>query len=220
MSGEFLKRHRDVTNMLKSVPNFLGASVLLSIALNASAEDRCASKNDDWTCFSTITIRPDAGESTLRMVVYPAQELLVEMDQAGTTKRYLTLPTGIELYSGLSADESTFPGGKNPFAFLDLAIGVPVTALRTAFPLGPSSVGDGESKKDIVMEGKPISITAIRRGQQISYRLESASIHATGTWERMAQNPLPGSYPLVGWTSSTKAQFATLEEARSAKTPH
>jgi hypothetical protein len=147
-----------------------------------------------------------------------AQELLIEIDQAGTTKRYLTLPSGIQLYSELSADESRFPGGMNPFAFLDLAFGVPVTALRTAFPLGPSSVGDGESKKDIVMEGKPISITAIRRGQQIIYRLESVSIHATGTWERMAQNPLPGSYLLVGWISSTKAQFANLEQARSAQT--
>jgi hypothetical protein len=98
---------------------------------------------------------------------------------------------------------------------------VPITALRTAFPLGSSSVPDGESKKDILLQGKPMTISTTRRSQQrITYRLESGSIRVNGLWERLDQKPLLGSYSLVGWTSPDKVSFATLEEARAAPAPH
>jgi hypothetical protein len=204
--------------MWQCVRKGLFISALLLVAANAVAEDRCASKNEDWTCFSTIEIQTDAAGPTWRMIIFPTQELLAEIEQQGATKRYLALPSGIQLYSGLSADESISPGGKNPFAFLDLGFALPMTALSTAFPLGPSSVPDGESKKDVLVQGKQITISATRRSQhKITYRLESDSIHATGLWERVAQDPLPGSYRLVGWISPTKARFATLAQARSAR---
>jgi hypothetical protein len=206
--------------MRQSVRKGLFFSALLLAAVNAVAEDRCASKNDNWTCFSTIEIQTDAAGPTWRMIIFPTQELLAEIEQGGVTKRYLALPSGVQLYSGLSADESISPGGKNPFAFLDLGFALPMTALSTAFPRGPSSVPYGESKKDVLVEGKRIAISTTRRSEhKISYRLGSDSIHATGLWERVAQNPLPGSYPLVGWVSPKKARFATLEEARSAQAP-
>jgi hypothetical protein len=207
--------------MLLSLRKCFFIFAFLLSALNAVANDRCASKDDDWTCFSVIEIKAEATAPTSRMIVFPNQELLAEIKQGEVTKRYLALPSGIQLYSGLSADESTSPGGKNPFAFLDLGFAAPLTALRTAFPLGPSSVPDGESKKDILLQGKPITISTTRRSQQrITYRLESASIHVNGLWDRSVQNPLSGGYSLVGWTSPSKASFATLEEARAAQAPH
>jgi hypothetical protein len=206
--------------MLQNARACLCILTLLLFAQGASAEDRCTSKNDDWTCFSTIKLQPDAAGTTYRMVIFPTQELLAEIEQGGTTKRYLTLPSGVQLYWGLSAEESISPGGKNPFAFLDLGLAVPISALRMAYPLGPSSVADGESKKDIVVQGQTLTINTVRHGQQITFRLESAAIHTTGLWERIALKPLPGSYSLIGWVSPTKARFATLEDARSSQPPH
>jgi hypothetical protein len=213
--------HIDVTNMSHILRKSVFIFAFLFAALNAVANDQCTSKEVDWACFSMIEIQPEATAPTLRMVMFPNQELLAEIQQGGVTKRYLALRSGIQLYSGLSADESTSPGRKNPFAFLDLSFAVPITALRTAFPLGPSSVPDGESKRDILLQGKTITISTTRRGQQrIIYRLESASIHVSGLWERSVQSPLSGDFSLVGWTSPERASFATLEEARAAQTPH
>lgn len=207
--------------MQQSVRKHFFIFALLLSALDAAASDRCASKDADWTCFSMIEIQPDATAPTSRMIIFPNQELLAEVEQGGVTKRYLALPSGIQLYSGLSAEESNSPGRKNPFAFLDLGFAVPITALRTAFPLGPSSVPDGESKKDILLQGKPITISTTRSSQQrITYRLESASIHVIGIWERLVKDPLSGSYSLVGWTSPSEASFATLEQARAAQATH
>lgn len=213
--------HRDVTNMPQSVRRcFLILAFLLS-ALSAVADDQCATKSDGWSCFSSIEIHPDAAEQTFRMVIFPKQELLAEIENGGVIKRYLALPSGIQLYSGLSADESADSGRKNPFMFLELGFALPITALRTAFPLGPSSVPDGESKKDILVQGKPIAISTSRHDQhKIRYRLESDSIHAAGLWERSVQNALPGDYSLVGWISPGKISFATLEEARKAQPSH
>lgn len=213
--------HIDVTNMSHILRKSVFIFAFLFAALNAVANDQCTSKEVDWTCFSMIEIQPEATAPTLRMVMFSNQELLAEIQQGGVTKRYLALPSGIQLYSGLSADESTSPGRENPFTFLDLSFAVPITALRTAFPLGPSSVPDGESKRDILLQGKPITISTTRRGQQrIIYRLESASIHVNGLWERSVQSPLSGDFSLVGWTNPERSSFATLEEARAAQTPH
>ena len=151
------------------------------------------------------------------MIIFPNQEVLAEIEQGGVVKKYLALPSGIQLYWGLSADES-ISGGANPFGFLDLGFALPITALRSAFPFGPASVAVGESSKDVVVENRPITIRATRRGEQITYRLESAQLIITGLWERMAPDLLPDSYSLVGWVSPTNVKFPTLKEARSA--PH
>jgi len=185
---------------------------------DALAAERCASKTDDWTCFSKIEIQPGAAEPAWRMVLFPNHELLAEIEQGGTTKRYLAAqPSGIQLYSGLSAAESSPSGGKNPFAFMDLGFALPITALQIAFPLGPQSVADGKSNKNILIEGKPITINTMRISpNHIEFRLESSTIHITGLWERVVQSPLPGNYSLVGWKTPTGAQFASLDEARLA----
>ena len=209
-----------VTKMPQSVRKYFFIFAFSLLALDAAASDRCASKGDDWTCFSMIEMQPDATAPTSRMIIFPNQELLAEVEQGGVTKRYLALPSGIELYSGLAADESNSAGGKNPFAFLDIGFAVPITALRTAFPRGPSSVPDGESRRDILLQGKPITISTTRSQQRIAYRLESASIHVNGTWERSVKAPLSASYSLVGWTSPSKVSFATLEQARAAQATH
>lgn len=207
--------------MPQSVRKCFFVLVFLLSPLCAVSEDRCSTKSDDWTCFSKIEIQPDASAPTVRMINFPTQELLAEIMHGGDIKKYLALPSGIELYSGLSADESISPGRNNPFMLLELGFALPITALRTAFPLGPSSVPEGESKKDILVQGKPIAISTSRHSQQkLTYRLESDSIHATGLWERSVQSPLPGGYSLVGWVSPGKASFATLEEARAAQQPH
>lgn len=188
---------------------------------DAHALERCASKADDWTCFSKIEVQPGAKEPTWRMVLFQNHELLAEIEEGGATKRYLVAqPSGIQLYSGLSATESIPSGGKNPFAFMDLGFALPITALQIAFPVGPSSVADGESKSNILVEGKPITINTVRHNaNQIRFRLESSTIHVAGLWERVDQSPLPGSYSLVGWKTPTGTQFTSLDEARSAHAP-
>jgi hypothetical protein len=207
--------------MPQSVRKYFFILACLLPVLNAAAEDQCASKSDDWACFSKLEIQAGAAAPMWRLVVFPNLEVLAEKEQSGATKKYLALPSGVQLYFGLSGDESVAPGGKNPFALVDVGFALPVTALRTAFPPGPLSVPNGKTKKNIVVEGKPISVTTTRRrGQQkIEYKLEAAAIRATGVWERAIQNPLPGSFSLVGWISPTGAQFATLDAARAAQMP-
>lgn len=190
---------------------------MLFAALNAGATDRCASKEGDWTCFSMIEIQPDVSAPTTRMTIFPNQELLAEIKQGAVTRRYLALPSGIQLYSGLSSDESTSSGEKNPFAYLEVSFAAPITALRTAFPFGPSAVPDGESKRDIPLQGRLITVITTRLSQyKINYRIESDSMHATGLWERLSLDPLSGDYSLVGWTDPDKSTFATLAQARAA----
>ena len=126
----------------------------LLLAVNAVANDRCVSHEDDWACFSMIEMQPDATLPTSRMFMYANQELLAEIEQGTITKRYQALPSGIQPFFGLSADESPSPGRKNPFLFLDKGFAVPLTVLRAAYPLGPSSVPDGKSKRDILLQGK------------------------------------------------------------------
>jgi hypothetical protein len=203
--------------MLRSACKFLLTLTFSLFSFSAIAEDQCTSKSDDWACFSRIVIQPAATGPTWRMTIFPNQEVLAEIEQGGDVKKYLALASGVQLYWRLSTDES-ISGGANPFAFLDLGFSLPITALRGAFPLGPASVAVRESRKDVVVEDRPITISATRRGEQITYRLESGSTHITGLWERVAPDPLPDSYSLVGWVSSTNVQFPTLKEARSA--PH
>jgi len=188
--------------------------------LGALSADHCASKSDDWTCFTAIEIQ-SAAAPNVRMVIFPTQELLAEIEDGHVTKRYLALPSGIQMYSGLTADESVDPSRKNPFMFLDLGFSLAITALHAAFPLGPASVPGGESKKAILVQGKPITIDTKRSSQRkITYRLESDSIHATGVWENSVQSPLPGTYSLVGWMGPGKTSYGTLQEARAAQLPH
>jgi hypothetical protein len=92
--------------MSRNVRRYFLISAFLLCALSAVADDQCASKSDDWTCFSSIEIQPDAAGQTFRMVIFPKQELLAEIENGGVVKQYLALPSGIQLYSGLSADES------------------------------------------------------------------------------------------------------------------
>jgi hypothetical protein len=55
-------------------------------------------------------------------------------------------------------------------------------------------------------EGKPLTVRMARHGEPITYRLESASVYATGLWERMDQNPLPDSY----FCLPDQPEFATI----------
>ncbi len=206
--------------MPHNVRSWILTVVLLVSAHVALADDPCASKIADWTCFSAIAIQPNASAATFRMTIFSNQELLAEIEQGGVTKKYLALPSGIALYIGLSSEESA-TGRNNPFMLMELGIALPVTALRTAFPLGPSSVPEGESTQDVHWPNNHAMLTTNRqRRETINYRLESTSIHVKGVWGRSVQNPLPGSYSLVGWTSADKATFATLEQARAAGSPN
>jgi hypothetical protein len=200
---------------------FFILAFLLS-ALNATAEDQCAAKSDDWACFSTLEIQAGSAAPKWRLVVFPNQEVLAQIERSGVTKKYLALPSGLQLFSGLSANESILPGGKNAFSLMDIGFALPVTALRTAFPLGPLSVPNGKTKKNIAVEGKPIAVSTVRHhGQQkITYELEAAQIKAAGLWERAVQSPLPGTFSLVGWISPANLKFATLDEARAAQIAH
>jgi len=213
--------HKEMPNMPHRIRTcfFLVASLLP--LLGAIADDQCASRSADWTCFSAIEIQLNSTGPKYRMLLFPNQEMLAEINHAGITKRYLELPSGTQLYSGLSPDESIDSGSKNPFSLLELGFYLPLTALRTAFPLGPSSVPEGDWRKDIVIQGKAMAITTTRQGdQQVVYRLDSDAVHATGLWARSVQNPLPGDYALVGWISPSTTSFATVEQARSVLVSH
>ena len=193
--------------------------LLLAVWLPVSgalAAERCPSKPDNWTCFSEMELQDST--TTTRMFIYSNHELLAEIEQGATTKRYLVAqPSGIELFSGLSKDESMSPSGKNPFQFLELSFAVPIKAFQTAFPAGPSSVPTGESRKNIVLDGKPISITTRRQGAgEITFRLDFTELHASGKWRRVAQKSLPDTYSLAGWTNAQTIQFPSLREARAA----
>jgi hypothetical protein len=204
------------TDMLQRARKYwLLLAVLLPVG-GAPAAERCPSKPDNWTCFSEMELKDSTAKT--RMFIYSNHELLAEIEQGATTKRYLVAqPSGIQLCSGLSKDESMPFGGKNPFQFLELSFAAPITALQTAFPAGPSSVPGGESRKNISLEGKPVSITTSRHGAgEIAFRLDFTGLHASGKWRMVALKPLPDTYSLVGWTNAQALQFPSLREARSA----
>jgi len=190
---------------------------------NVLADERCASKNnDDWTCFGMMQVKSDAAGPSWRMSKFPNGEFLAQIKTGTTTKSLLVVqPSGLRFYRGLSADESALTGKDNPFSRMDLAFARQLVALRIAYPRGPSSVPDGEANQRISLPGDDtVTITTDRTSKtRITYRLESASIHASGVWDSSTQGTLSDSYPLIGWTSPDSRQFSSLKGARAAPPP-
>jgi hypothetical protein len=187
-------------------------------ALGALAAERCPPTANDWTCFSEIELKASPTAPLSRMFIYPNSEILAEIEQGTTTKRYLVAqPSGVQLYAGLSEDESSSAGAKNPFQFAEMGFAVPVMALNAAFPKGPASVPNGESKNSVSLQGKSVTVTTTRHSATaIAFRLEITGFDASGQWKRFNQKPLPDSFSLVGWTNAKAVQFATLGDARAA----
>jgi hypothetical protein len=194
----------------------------LIISSNLLADERCASKKDDWTCFGTMQVQSDPAGPRWRMSKFPNGEFLAQIETGASSKSLLVVqPSGLRLYRGLSADESALTGKANPFARMDLAFARQLVALRLGFPAGPSSVPDGESIHRVLLPGdEPVTITTVRTNHtRLTYKLESVSAHGEGAWDGATQNPLPQSYSLIGWTGSGNQQFRSLKQAREASVP-
>lgn len=189
------------------------AAALLMFALRASAH---ACPPASWDCIGAIEMH--VGERAFRMSKYANDEMLAEIDQGSIRQRLLVAqPSGAEVYLGLSAQQIASPAD-NPFTFFDYAFALPVAALRLAFPGGPPSVPGAAVQRDVVVEGKPVSVHASKRGDgQIDFSVDGAPLgRISGQIVASLLPPLEGGYPLAAWLPKSGARCNALRDARQA----
>jgi hypothetical protein len=193
------------------------AGLLLVCALRVTAThaaSACPAPAGSWDCVGAVEIR--VGEQAFRMSRYANDEMLAEIEAKSGNKRFLVAqPSGSELYFGLSPQEMSSPGA-NPFAFFDYAFALPVAALRLAFPDGPLSVAASAAKRDVVVDGNPVTIHASKRGDgRIEFQLETAATGLlAGYLVPTLLQPLDGGYRLTGWKRKSGPRLDSLNDAR------
>jgi len=188
------------------------------------ADQKCAHAWGGQNCFGTLQfsfVNPKLGDSamTIRMIVYRNEEVSMDLEKGGLLQRLIVAkPSGVALYSGLSDAEKYTPT-QNPFMFLEMGFALPLGALQLAFPQGPNSVPDSEVQRDVILEGKSVTIFAVRHGDnRVNFRLtvpEAGILKANGYWDGSRVESMPDDFSLVGWSNFISMQFKTLEDARA-----
>jgi hypothetical protein len=149
---------------------------------------------------------------------------MAEVERAGHRSRYLAvLPSERSLYYGLKADESTEPGAKNPFAFVEMVFADPLTVLQAAFPQGPAQVSYERREQQVTLHSRSVHLSAQRRS---AYRVEfQMSISAdrptrvSGSWDSRFAEPLASDMSLAGWRYTAPMRLRNLGEARALEKP-
>lgn len=192
----------------------------------ANAQSPCLYPSDPWSCFGSFELRLKGKEGSqvqvAQMIRFTNGEFMFEMERQGTRKQLLrVLPSGLELLSGLSEDESPEVGPKNPFMFQDLLFAYPFMSLRLAYPSGPASVSETATKTAIVVENKyPATVTATRLGpERIGFHLsmDDGRIPPMDVvWDGKLNKPLPDDMPLTNWKQASGTTPPDLGQARSS----
>jgi hypothetical protein len=190
----------------------------------SSADENCAKPWMGKNCLGTLQFsfaNPKLGNAvmTIRMTVYRNDEISMDLQKDGILQRLVVAkPSAVAMYLGLSDAEKKSPA-QNPFMFLEMGYALPLGALQLAFPQGPISVPDSEIQRDVILEGKSVSIFAVRHGDnRVDFRLtvpEAGILKASGYWDGNHVDSLPGNFSLVGWSSTVPMEFKTLDDARA-----
>jgi hypothetical protein len=88
--------NQEGTDMLRRKRQYWLLVVMWLSVGSALAAERCPSKPANWACFSEMELQDSTTKT--RLFIYSNHELLAEIEQGATTKRYLVVqPSGIEL---------------------------------------------------------------------------------------------------------------------------
>jgi hypothetical protein len=191
------------------------------LALGAEAQPQCAKA--PWSCFGSFELRIEGtnGPQVARMIRFSNDEFMAELEQGGVKKQYLQVsPSRLELFAGLTENESPRVGSNNPFMFLDIGFAYPAMALQMAYPTGPDLVPLILTTQDLVLEKRhPATLTTIRESaSRIRFRLSlgpNANMVMEGLWDGALSEPLPDDLPMSNWRHDSAATITNLGEARS-----
>lgn len=195
------------------------AFIVLAISAESFGANRYCQKGRPWSCFGFMEVGASDGErvSNVRLSLFANNEMLMEVvATAPPETRKLLFRAGLPtLYFGLS-DEETKSG--HPFLFADYAFAQPLMAMEAAYPAGPTSVGDSESEKEVMLEGRTKARLLIKResGKRFSYQLSAPDMPTMkGLWEGSKPAILSDATSLTGWRDSDLKTYRTLGEFRA-----
>lgn len=193
--------------------------IVFAISAESFGATRYCEKGRPWSCFGVIEVGASGGErvSNARLSLFANNEMLMEVvATAPPETRKLLFRAGLPtLYFGLS-DEETKLG--HPFFFTDYAFALPLMAMEAAYPAGPTSVGDLEPEKEVMLEGRTKARLAIKResNTRFSYQLAAPDMPTMkGLWEGSKPAILPDATSLTGWRDSELKTYRTLGEFRA-----
>lgn len=183
--------------------SFTGATVA------AEALERC--NKFPWACYGVLEVQgvlPDVQKPRLRALRFHDGDIAFEIEEKGaiTKKLHIFRVNHAEFYFGVESSMATSPQS-NPFAFVDMGLGIPLMVLQKAFPSGYSSVPDGMSQKrvDVPVESKDDSFTLKTEkvaSKQVRYWIKSNKSKVpelVGLWDAEVLPALPDDFPLSDW---------------------
>ena len=196
------------------------ALALLAFSNSAQPVPQLCGQNP-WACFGSVELRvtlPD-GPLSISMQRYANGELRTTGEQGGVKKQLLAaMPSGLALYSGLAAGESTDAVAKNPLMFLDMAFAYPLMALQMAYPGGAPTVPEQWAEQEVAVDkSHPLKLRAMRVGSnRVSFRVVDPGkpFELQGEWDGQPPPPLADDMDISAWRSSAGQPFRQLREAR------
>ena len=188
-----------------------------------SAQVECLPDDSSWRCYGSFEVRFEnySGPMAARAIHFSNGEFMAEIEQPVTIKQFMrVLPSNLELFSGLTNDESTLPGGNNPFRLFNKAFTNPLIALQKAWPDGPASVTSDITVSDVILENHyPATLSTYRLSDnQISFTLivpDYPSPKTEGVWTKGLYEPLSDDFALDDWYNNEGISFRNLQEARA-----
>ena len=193
----------------------------VAFAMNAS--ERFAKV--PWSCFGILEITNNKdSQSMVRAIPYPNGEYAFEIVGAPGIKKRLHIfqPVRKSFYLGVKLSDIE-GGSNNPFMFIDMLLGIPITVLQGAFPTGVSSVPGGISQRDVnvPIEHKDdrFTLKTEKNGvNQVRYWITSSKSDMpkiVGLWDGANQEPLADDFSLIDWVHVGNGHVRTAGEARA-----
>jgi hypothetical protein len=179
-----------------------------------------------WNDFGEIVIRSTPPNTTelafTRYVVFENYDVLVELHEPSSTKKYLRLLSPeISLYYGLTDEEISLLA-RNPFTNIDSVLHPVIIPLRAAYPDGIEQVPYTETTFTATWENKHFRGLMVRTSSDaVRYNItmdgmgNNRSFRYYGTWQRARESPLPDDFSLQEWRFALNSSGM---EARSART--
>ena len=188
--------------MLRRLTAFL-LSIPLWLALPAQAglvPGACSGRLLKWECVGALTIvnlRAPTAE-TVHIRFYDDQSTVVEAIRPSETQRMLVKPDGV-WFQGVPPEQ---PPGRNPFFDLPEGALLPLHLLGLAFPDGPETVPEQETKRHPDLGRERIGVSAARdRDGTVRFTItERDQALVRGEYRAGELSPPAGGIDLAGWT--------------------
>ncbi|MCQ8105067.1 hypothetical protein NP590_13200 [Methylomonas sp. SURF-2] len=184
-----------------------------------------------WACYGVLEVQGEGQniqKPRLRAIRYLDGDTAFEIEEKGVVSKRLHIfrANRAEFFFGVEPSAIISPRtnpAANPFAFVDMVLGIPVMVLQKAFPGGLATVPDGISQKivNVAVEHKDDSFTLKTErltSKQLRYWIKSNNSNNPelfGLWDGDIQVPLSDDFPLSDWVHDGDAKVKDAGEARS-----